>query len=61
MASDYVISNEPSTLAEYLAEIRQTEIAVDLCLAFKISPAYPVAVMLKDYHKIFFKEGETVY
>ena len=61
MASDYVMSNDPATIAQYLAEIHQTEIAVDLCLAFKISPAYPVAMILKDYHRIYFKEGETDY
>jgi hypothetical protein len=60
-SSDYIISNEPSVIAKYLAETKQYEQAVELCLAFKVSPAYPIALMIKEYHQIYFKEGEGEY
>ena len=34
---------------------------MELCLVFKESPAYPVSLMIKDYHSIYFKEGEGDY
>ena len=60
-ASEYVISSEPSVIAEYLAEIKQYELAVEVCIAFKVSPAYPIALMIKEYNQIYFKEGDGDY
>jgi hypothetical protein len=34
---------------------------VELCIAFKVSPAYPIALMIKEYHQIYFKEGDGEY
>lgn len=59
--SEYVISSEPSVIAEYLAEIKQYELAVEVSIAFKVSPAYPIALMIKEYNQIYFKEGEGEY
>jgi hypothetical protein len=60
-ASEYVISNEPSVISEFLAETKQYDLAVEVCLVFKVSPAYPIALMIKEYHQIYFKEGEGDY
>ena len=59
--AEYIITNEPKVIAQYLAEIKHFEIAIDICLAFKESPAYPIALMLKEYHSIYFKEGDGDY
>ena len=49
-SAEYVISSEPLVIAQYLAEIKHYELAVDLCIAFKQSPSYPITLKLKEYH-----------